>query len=52
MTISRPRTSLADVIDPLGNKTSYTYDPAGRLLTTTKPRGNAAGAAAGILLQR
>ncbi len=31
---------------PLGNKTTYTYDTAGRVLTVTEPRGNVAGATA------
>jgi len=34
---------LQDVTDPLGNKTSYDYDPVGRLTSVVDPLGNAAG---------
>jgi RHS repeat-associated protein len=35
--------TLKDVTDPLGNKTSYSYDPVGRLTSTVDPLGNVAG---------
>lgn len=34
---------LQDVTDPLGNKTSYDYDPVGRLISVVDPLGNAPG---------
>lgn len=37
---------LTDEIDPLGNKTSYTYNAAGQVLTKTMPLGNVAGTTA------
>ncbi len=30
---------MANVVDPLGRKTTYDYDPAGRLLAETGPLG-------------
>ncbi|WP_194924209.1 DUF6531 domain-containing protein [Catenulispora pinisilvae] len=37
---------LTNEIDPLGSKTSYTYNAAGQVLTKTLPLGNVAGATA------
>ncbi len=34
---------LKDVTDPLGNKSSFTYDSVGRLISSVDPLGNAAG---------